>query len=570
VLSTVVVGLAVAGAMGAVNGWHASSRDTSTRTDYALVRAGVTREQADLRAAYEEIGVLSARDRFFADARLTASLIARLPAPSSSREAETAARIESAHTAALAASAATLARRNGLGRALTLLDEVRIQSADAQLGLRVPAAARWPGTPLQWLEATDILLVLLIGFATLGRAVRGAAGLSGEGDGRGADAEIEALTRAARSDSLTGLANRRAFEDDLAQVIQARNLSGTPFSLMAFDLDALKQINDTQGHQAGDAVIRRVATTLEHEIGDRGSVYRTGGDEFMALLPGSRGWHALTLAHNVQRGARSAVGRRALSIGITESTRTEGRRILLHQADMALYEAKRGKLLAVTYHAGLEPQTVDGDHSAPSEQQKALAAALARAVDAKDAGTRNHSETVSEICVAVGSRLGIAGDRLEHLRLAGLLHDVGKIGVSDTILAKKTALTVSERAELQLHTTVGHSILTSAELHDEALWVLHHHERFDGDGYPTGLAGDVIPLEARIIAVADAFEAMTGTRPYRVTLSPDAALEELQRNNGTQFDPVCVEALDEVFGSSVGRSAAGAYEGVLAADTAVA
>jgi HD-GYP domain-containing protein (c-di-GMP phosphodiesterase class II) len=279
-------------------------------------------------------------------------------------------------------------------------------------------------------------------------------------------------------------------------------------------------------------------------------VYRTGGDEFMALLPAQRGWHALTIANNIQRGAQRATGRRALSIGITESTKTEGRRLLLHQADLALYEAKRGKLTAVSYHRGLEPRTVEGDSATPSQQQKALAAALARAVDAKDAGTRNHSETVAELCVAIGAQVGVSGSRLERLRLAGLLHDVGKIGVPDAILGKRGSLAPSERSAIELHATVGHSILTSAELHEEALWVLHHHERYDGTGYPAGLTGEAIPLESRIIAVADAFEAMTGARPYRVALTPDEALRELAANSGTQFDPGCVRALDEVFGGA--------------------
>src|SRR5581483_7798729 len=115
---------------------------------------------------------------------------------------------------------------------------------------------------------------------------------------------------------------------------------------------------------------------------------------------------------------------------------------------------------------------------------------------------------------------------------AGLLHDVGKIGVSDTVLTKRGALGPDERSEIELHTTVGHSILTSAALHEEAVWVLHHHERFDGTGYPTGLAADAIPLESRIISVADAFEAMTGSRPYRSAMSPEQALAELATNCG--------------------------------------
>ncbi len=457
--------------------------------------------------------------------------------------------IEARHDAALVTAAQALGPRADsaeLQHALALLEDVSAQSASGQMQAGSTPGRSWPVTTAQRAETADVALVLLVGLVTLLRTLRRAAGL-GQSDAR-TRSEIETLTRAARSDSLTGLANRRAFEDDLAKLIQERNADGALFSLLAIDLDGLKRVNDVHGHQAGDTHIRAIAECLTQEVGARGVVYRTGGDEFLALLPGSRGWHALTLAHSVQRRARKLTGRRALSIGITESTTTESRRTLLHQADLALYEAKRAKLLAVSYHPGLEPRPAARGTSAPSEQEKALAAALARAVDAKDAGTRHHSETVAELCVAIASRLEITGDRLERVRLAGLLHDVGKIGVADTILRKLTPLTRGERSELELHATVGHSILTSAELHEEAFWVLHHHERFDGTGYPTGLRGTAIPQESRIVAVADAFEAMTGSRPYRETMTPDEALAELARWSGTQFDPDCVRVLDEVFG----------------------
>jgi len=143
------------------------------------------------------------------------------------------------------------------------------------------------------------------------------------------------------------------------------------------------------------------------------------------------------------------------------------------------------------------------------------------------------------------------------LRLAGLLHDVGKIGVPDALLQKAGPLASHERDEMREHVTVGHRILISAELPVEATWVLHHHERLDGTGYPAGLAAEAIPLESRIIAVADAFEAMIGTRPYHDGISAEAALAELARHAGTQFDARCVEALvDAVAQSPDGELAA--------------
>jgi putative nucleotidyltransferase with HDIG domain len=165
-------------------------------------------------------------------------------------------------------------------------------------------------------------------------------------------------------------------------------------------------------------------------------------------------------------------------------------------------------------------------------------------VDAKDSWTRSHCETVSELCAAVAAELELPPDRIEKLRLAGLLHDVGKIGVPDSILQKPSQLTEAEFETMKTHSQLGHSIVSGAGLAEEAHWILHHHERPDGRGYPDGLTADQIPLESRIILVADAFEAMTSDRPYRAAQPASAALNELHRHSGTQFDPRCVAALE--------------------------
>ena len=347
------------------------------------------------------------------------------------------------------------------------------------------------------------------------------------------------------TDNLTGLGNHRSFHHDLLAEVRRRARTGSSFTLLAIDLDGLKLINDAHGHQAGDTYIRQVSECLRQATGDDGTIYRTGGDEFMVLLPGRRNWHGFALAQRVAELTRAASGRRAVSIGVTESMATETQQLLIHQADTALYEAKRSKLTAVIYHPGLTSAAKTSD-DAPSHHQKALAAALARAVDAKAVGTRSHSETVAELCVAIGTCLDFGGEAVERLRLAGLLHDVGKIGVPDAILHKPTALTDDEWEQMREHVSFGHGILVSAELPVEAEWVLHHHERFDGTGYPAGLRAAEIPLESRIIAVADAFEAMTGTRPYQDQLTNSEALAQLNQNVGTQFDAACVKALAQV------------------------
>jgi len=360
------------------------------------------------------------------------------------------------------------------------------------------------------------------------------------------DVRVAQLAEQARTDSLTRLGNHRAFHHDLTEAIGQRTSNGMVMTLMAIDLDGLKRINDTHGHPAGDEHIRKVADCLREVVADSGTVYRTGGDEFMVLLPGRRNWHGLTLAHKIDRVTREATGDRAVSVGLTESLGTEGRHLLVHQADVALYEAKRTKLSAVAFHAGLTSATMTTSPGGPSTDQRALAAALARAVDAKDSGTSSHSETVAQLCVAIGERLGLEPSGLEHLRIAGLLHDVGKIGVADAILQKPDALEDDEQTAMVEHVDIGHAILIAAALPVEAQWVLCHHERVDGTGYPDGLAGEEIPIEARIIAAADAFEAMTGSRPYREGISADEALSELGANTGTQFDGRCVQALADV------------------------
>lgn len=551
------IALAVAAGVSAFQHWHAAGNAAETQATFGWIRRTSANEEKTLRTAYATQNTPASRTRFFDSAQEETTLLATLSGSVGVSDLQLVRGLERLHGAAVADAARALRgdvqRGAALNRALRDLDEVQLRSATAQIDDGIGTAKPWPATPLQMVELGDLVLVLCVGFLTLLGAVSRAAGLRRTLPDQ-QYREIERLTYAARSDSLTGLANHRAFQDDLSRAFARRNATGTPFALLAFDLDGLKQTNDLHGHHAGDVYIKAVASCLATEVGERGTVYRTGGDEFMAILTNARGWHALTIAHNIQREARKATGKRALSIGITESTVTESRKALLHQADLALYEAKRTQLLVVSYHTGLEPRDSEDGASGPSQYQKSLAAALARAVDAKDAETRNHSETVAELCAALGARLGIEGEQLERLRIAGLVHDVGKIGVSDAVLNKRGKLGPIERSEVELHTSVGHSILTSAELHEEAIWVLHHHERVDGGGYPSGLVGEAIPLESRIIAVADAFEAMTGSRPYRTARTPAQALVELTEHGGSQFDLGCVAALNDLFGFRPGES----------------
>ena len=176
---------------------------------------------------------------------------------------------------------------------------------------------------------------------------------------------------------------------------------------------------------------------------------------------------------------------------------------------------------------------------------------LAETLDLRDSGTALHSQTVGRLCEQIAVALGLAPEQVERVRLAGLLHDIGKIGVADTILQKPAALTEDEWAEMRKHPELGARILTGANLDDISSWVLAHHERPDGRGYPHGLVGDAIPLEARILAVADSFEAMTSDRVYRAGMPIEEAAAELRRCAGAQFDARVVE----VFLATLARTA---------------
>jgi diguanylate cyclase (GGDEF)-like protein len=537
-----LIGLALTGLAKVEITRQAEQSDARRLREYSALRDLVGSQRRRIAAA----GPSAVRSGGFAtDARHTNETLSRLQAQSGNSEADALTVLQVSYVTAL-----QRAKSDTDGAALALsLSALQSNAARKLVQLEV-AHRRTPDSTL--LERAGLGAMAVIAIGNLLWLLRvGMLRLRRPSDWDGRDRRVEELEAQALTDSLTQLGNHRAFHNDLSEELKRRAATGAHFTLMAVDLDGLKRINDTKGHPAGDAHIKGVARCLKTVVGEDGTIYRTGGDEFMVILPSKRNWDALLLANKIDQETRKLGGMRAVSIGLTESTGLEGRQLLVHQADLALYEAKRTKLRAVTYHPGLANGVSDGSpNRGPSRDQRALAAALARAVDAKDNGTRSHSELVAELCVAVGARLGIKGDRLERLRMAGLLHDVGKIGVADAILQKTEALAEDERIAMAEHVKTGHAILVAAELPTEAGWIFQHHERYDGSGYPSGRGGEEIALEARIISVADAFEAMTGPRPYRDSISTNDALAELRRAAGTQFDVQCVEALSDVVQNS--------------------
>jgi diguanylate cyclase (GGDEF)-like protein len=370
-------------------------------------------------------------------------------------------------------------------------------------------------------------------------------------------AEVERLAEMAITDPLTGLRNHRAFHEDVARELQRVGRTGVTLALVLLDLDDLKSVNDNQGHQAGDERLQALAEAIRATARGGDTAYRVGGDEFAVILPDARSWGALEFAQRLraatQAGAHGA-GPFTATAGISEALSLRSKDALVREADLALIGAKRIHQDAVIYGPDLAP---GADRGAEEDEHhtRTLASALARAVDAKDSYTRSHCQTVSQLCSVIGTELGFDGGRLTRLRLAGLLHDVGKIGVPDAILNKPAPLTDDEYEHMKRHSLLGYDIVHAADMEIEARWVRHHHERFDGTGYPDGLAGGEIPLESRVILVADAFEAMTSDRPYRRAPGQSFAIVELGRNAGSQFDPAVVEALTRVLArvGEVGR-----------------
>jgi diguanylate cyclase (GGDEF)-like protein/putative nucleotidyltransferase with HDIG domain len=366
--------------------------------------------------------------------------------------------------------------------------------------------------------------------------------------------EIERLKQLALTDPLTGLRNHRAFHEDLAQELQRAGRSGTPVSLVIFDLIGLKQINDTRGLQDGDKALRSLASALSDAPRATDRAYRIGGDEFAVILWGCAAWDAFQFAQRqrVGRDAHDGSDEPVASAGIAQATGLRTKDEVLREAGLALAQAKRDGKDVVVFSSDMARPAVPAQVATGDDQTRTLARALALAVDTKDSYTRSHSQTVATLCALLAGELGLDDALVTRLRLAGLLHDVGKIGIPDTILKKPAKLSAEEFEVMKSHTVLGERIVLAAELPVEAGWIRHHHERIDGTGYPDGLAAEEIPLEARIIHVADAFEAMTSDRPYRDAPGQEFAVQELRRHADRQFDSRVVEAMIRVLDAQPG------------------
>jgi diguanylate cyclase (GGDEF)-like protein len=339
----------------------------------------------------------------------------------------------------------------------------------------------------------------------------------------------EILRQQAVTDPLTGLGNRRKLNAELTE--RLAESAAQPLVLMLFDLDGFKNYNDTFGHLAGDALLARLGSKLSTAVAPHGTAYRLGGDEFCALLPAPSGAEEL---HALVSDAAGALAEQGETFSVKASC---GAVLVPHEAATADYALQLA-----------DERMYARKRSRSTTAQEQAQEVLVRIMHAKQPDLHDHSTGVARLAMSVGRRLGMNAEELDELRRAAELHDVGKVAIPDAILNKPGALDDTEWEFMRQHTILGERVLSAAPaLRPVARIVRSSHERWDGAGYPDGLAGESIPLAARIVAVCDAYEAITSDRCYREARSLDAARAELRRVAGTQFDPSVVEVfLDEL------------------------
>ena len=360
-------------------------------------------------------------------------------------------------------------------------------------------------------------------------------------------------------DELTGLYNRRHFYEMLDAEMSRTQRYGHSFSLVMLDLDGFKEYNDRFGHASGDAVLQSFTQTLKSTLRKSETAFRYGGDEFTIILPATdvdkakkaterirSKWLHVIEAHYPT--PETPIG---FSVGIAQfPEHAETADSLVFLADTALYYAKREGGYRATLVSELETISPDILSMATRDQVYALAAT----VDARDPCTYGHSKRVAEVAGMIGKAIGLSEKELADLYAAALLHDIGKIGVPDSILTKPGKLTDDEWEIIKKHSAEGARIVGYVkELRALVPVIQHHHEWYDGMGYPDGLKGEEIPVGARIISVADAYDTMTTERPYNDVISQEEAFEEFRRWSGTQFDPESVEALWQAVNEANGQ-----------------
>jgi len=398
--------------------------------------------------------------------------------------------------------------------------------------------------------------------------------------------EYQLAVDQAITDGLTGLKTHRFFMEALDREWRRSERSHRPFSVLMMDLDGFKQVNDQAGHLEGDRVLAAVASLLNARSRQANVVARYGGDEFAILIPETNTEQAVVLAERLRaaleaddflhvRGVTASIGiatypnhgptpeeiLRVADSGMYLAKHCNGNCIKVaslsiaagnRDSDQELLEAYLGVAVKRMFSTGNEAFS---HYRHKFEQMKPLLdtiTALAYAVEAKDPYMKNHFQTVSKVAAQIATRAGLSEAEIEDIRLAGIAHDIGKIHVPDHVRFKTGFLTAEEYELVKSHAAWGAKMLEPLKVTAIERIVRHHHEAFNGQGYPEGLKGEQIPIGARIVTVADAYDAIVSERAYRKARSVDAAVAELRRCRGSQFDSLVVDALIQLIESQSG------------------
>jgi diguanylate cyclase (GGDEF)-like protein len=386
------------------------------------------------------------------------------------------------------------------------------------------------------------------------------------------------IQKQALKDALTGLPNHRAVMDQLSKELDRTRRYGRPFSLLFFDADHFKRVNDSHGHAAGDAVLCQIGKRTSGVIRIGDTLGRFGGEEFVLLLPETDTCEASLIAERIRTAiasepmVTSQVDENiamTVSIGLsTYPTDGDSEQDLLSQADEAMYIAKRlgrnqvrtadearqmgeDEELMMLLQQDEQHETTQREGKTPEQLRESytvrIISSLLSLLERRNQDMSAHAHAVSDLATTIAQMMGLSPKEVSRLGMAALLHDVGKIGIPDRLLQNAHLLSPHEHVQLREHAELGARILEACpSLYDLAPAVLHHHEHWDGSGYPDHLRGEDIPQAARVIAVAEAFDVMQRGHPYQAIPTLAEIMAVLRRKAGTQFDPTIVQALQEV------------------------
>ncbi|RII36059.1 diguanylate cyclase [Clostridium chromiireducens] len=336
----------------------------------------------------------------------------------------------------------------------------------------------------------------------------------------------ERLEYLSYNDQLTGLYNRRFYDEELKRLDVKENY---PLTIVLGDVNGLKLINDSFGHVVGDELIKKSAQIIKNGCRSQDVVIRLGGDEFIILMPKTDTYEAEKIIKNINNLAKKEeIQNLDISISFGYETKCHEEEMIQEifiKAEDYMYKRK------LFESSNMRGKTID---------------TIINTLNEKNKREEEHSVRVSELCELMGKNIGLPERKIQELENAGLLHDIGKIAIEESILNKPGMLTEDEYNEIKRHPEIGYRILSTVnEMSEIAKYVLSHHEMWNGKGYPKGIKGLDIPIESRIIAIVDAFDAMTSERSYRKALSEEFAIAELRRNSGIQFDPELVNVFIE-------------------------